>query len=50
MWIHPFGWLKSNIRTILNLPDSGRLRFPLKIWVSASGGGGDPQPGGPDDV
>ena len=37
LWIHPFGWLKSNIRTILVLPDSGRLRFPRNIWVGAGG-------------
>ena len=39
LWIHPFGWLKSNIQTILVPPDSGRLRFPLKIWVRAGGVG-----------
>ena len=38
LWIHPFGWLKSNIGTILILPDSGRLRFPRNIWVGAGGG------------
>ena len=32
-------WLKSNIRTILVLPESGRLRFPLNIWVGAGGWG-----------
>ena len=37
-WIHPFEWLKSNIGTILILPDSGRLRFPRNIWVGAGGG------------
>ena len=40
LWIHLFGWLKSNIQTILVLPDSGRLRLPLNIWVSAGGGSG----------
>ena len=38
LWIHPFEWLKSNIGTILILPDSGRLRFPRNIWVGAGGG------------
>ena len=37
----PLGRPKSNIQTILVLPDSGRLRFPLNIWVSASGCGGE---------
>ena len=40
LWIHPFEWLKSNIGTILILPDSGRLRFPRNIWVGAGGGRG----------
>ena len=31
LWIHPFGQVKSNIRTNLGQPESGRLRFPLKI-------------------
>ena len=35
LWTHPLGWLKSNIGTILILPDSGRLRFPRNIWVGA---------------
>ena len=35
LWIHPFGQVKSNIRTNLGQPESGRLRFPLKIWVRA---------------
>ena len=38
LWIHPFEWLKSNIGTILILPNSGRLRFPRNIWVGAGGG------------
>ena len=41
LWIHPLGWLKTNIRTILVLPDSGRLRFPRNIWVGAGGGVGE---------
>ena len=36
LWIYLFGWLKSNIQTILVLPDSGRLRFPLNIWGRAA--------------
>ena len=35
LWIHPFGQAKSNIQTNLGQPESGRLRFPLKIWVRA---------------
>ena len=37
--LRPLGWFKSNIQTILVLPDSGRLRFPLNIWANAGGGG-----------
>ena len=40
LWIHPFGWLKSNIQTILVPPDSGRLRFPLTIKGQGRGRGG----------
>ena len=38
LWIHPLGWLKSNIGTILILPESGRRRFPRNIRVRAAGG------------
>ena len=33
--IYPFRQVKSNVRTNLGQPESGRLRFPLNIWVRA---------------
>ena len=37
LWIHPFGQAKSNIQTNLGQPESGRLRFSLKIRVRPAG-------------